>query len=521
MISIGNIVGWQQGSVAMTGVVVDVKDSYAHISPCVVGAGCDHLSVPDLPAKVDCSLVISVALEELWDGGSVSTQSVAAILRRRVLAGVSAVFEHEHSPKFGKFIPGSQHVPVSGKVFDSRDIRTLIDAAMDFWLTSGRYNDEFEKRFADYLGSKYVLTTNSGSSANLLAVTALTSSMLGDARLKPGDEVITVAAGFPTTVNPIIQNGLIPVFVDVDLPTYQIDVTRLEEALSARTRAIVVAHTLGNPADLNALLLFVRKHDLWFIEDCCDALGSTYSLKEDVCLYGNAVRRCGTFGHISTFSFYPAHHITMGEGGALATNSSKLKKIIESFRDWGRDCWCATGCDNTCGGRYDWKLGDLPQGYDHKYVYSHLGYNLKISDMQAAVGCAQLDRLEEYIAIRQTNYETYMECLSGFDHDFVLPQETPGASTSWFGFPITMRYPNRRIELMHYLADRNIGTRLLFGGNLIRQPYFSDIEHRVSGSLENTDTIMNGTFWVGLCQAVSKDMVEYVSESLRRWSKSY
>jgi CDP-6-deoxy-D-xylo-4-hexulose-3-dehydrase len=346
---------------------------------------------------------------------------------------------------------------------------------------------------------------NSGSSANLVAVSALTSPSLGERRLKPGDEVITVAAGFPTTVNPILQNRLVPVFVDVALPTYDIDVSQLERALSSRTRAIVLAHTLGNPFNLDAVVDFARRHDLWLIEDCCDAVGSTYK--------GQLV---GTFGDIATVSFYPAHHITMGEGGAVLTNQPALTKIIESFRDWGRDCWCDPGCDNTCGKRFHWQLGTLPEGYDHKYTYSHIGYNLKLTDMQAAVGLAQLKRLPDFIDRRKQNFARLNERLHGYEEFYMLPEATPKSDPSWFGFPIAVRPESglSRNAVTHFLDQRKIGTRLLFGGNLVRQPAYKDAEFRVLGNLENTDFVMNNVFWVGTYPGLTQDMTDYIAESL-------
>ena len=420
-------------------------------------------------------------------------------LREKILQLVKEYAESEHKPK--EFVSGASVIPPSGKVYGAQEMMNLVDASLDFWLTTGRYNEAFEKRFADFLNVKHVLTTNSGSSADLLAFTALTSPKLGDRALKPGDEVITVAAGFPTTVNPIIQNGLIPVFVDVDIPTYNIAPEQIENAVSEKTRAIMIAHTLGNPFNLDAVMAVAEKHKLWVIEDCCDALGSTYN--------GKLV---GTFGHIGTCSFYPAHHITMGEGGAVFTNDGKLKKIIESFRDWGRDCYCEPGKDNTCGKRFGWQLGDLPAGYDHKYIYSHVGYNLKITDMQAAVALAQMERLPGFIQQRKDNFNYLKNKMSSLSEFLILPESTPNSDPSWFGFPITLKEdaPVARVDLLKYLDQNKIGSRLLFAGNLTKQPYFEGKEYRISGELKNTDLVMNNTFWIGIYPGLSEEMLDFV-----------
>jgi CDP-4-dehydro-6-deoxyglucose reductase, E1 len=403
------------------------------------------------------------------------------------------------------FTPGATVVPPSGKVIGAGELKNMVDASLDGWLTTGRFNEAFEKRFADFVGVPHALTTTSGSSANLLAFTALTSPKLGDRALKPGDEVITVAAGFPTTVNPMLQNGMVPVFVDVDIPTYNIDPQKIEAAVSERTRAIMIAHTLGNPFDLDAVMAVAKKHNLWVIEDCCDALGSRYK--------GQHV---GTFGHIATCSFYPAHHITMGEGGMVFTKDNELRKIIESFRDWGRDCYCPPGCDNTCGKRFGWKLGSLPAGYDHKYTYSHLGYNLKITDMQAACALAQMDRLPEFIEARKHNFAFLKERLKSCEEFLILPEATPGSEPSWFGFPITIRNAAgiNRVDLLKYLDQNKIGTRLLFAGNLTRQPYFEGRTYRVSGDLASTDDVMNSTFWIGVYPGLNEPMLDYVCEKI-------
>lgn len=420
-------------------------------------------------------------------------------LRQEVFKPLRRFFAHKHARQ--KFIPGETLVPVSGKVFDVQEMVNLVDASMDFWLTTGRYAEEFERKLAQRVQARHAILTNSGSSANLLAVSALASPKLEDARLKPGDEVITVAASFPTTVNPIVQQGAIPVFLDVDIPTYTIQAGRIEEAITEKSRAIVVAHTLGNPFDLDTVLKVAKRHHLFVVEDACDALGAMYRGKP-----------VGSLGDLATFSFYPAHQITMGEGGAVATGNSKLKALVESFRDWGRDCWCDPGKDNTCGKRFGWQLGDLPFGYDHKYTYSHLGYNLKATDMQAAVGVAQLEKLDCFIATRKRNFELLHKGLSRFEEFLILPQGTPQADPSWFGFVLTVREgaPFQRETLTAFLESRKIATRLLFAGNITKQPYFHTIPHRVVGNLRNTDLIMNRSFWIGVFPGITEEMVEYV-----------
>ena len=398
------------------------------------------------------------------------------------------------------FVPGSSVVPPSGKIIGAEELKNMVDASLDGWLTTGRFNDEFEKRLAAFLGVKYLITVNSGSSANLVAFSALTSPKLGDRAIKPGDEVIGVAAGFPTSVNPILQFGAVPVFVDVELGTYNIDASKIEAAISPKTKAIMLAHTLGNPYNLEVIVALCKKYNLWLIEDCCDALGSTYN--------GQLV---GTFGDIGTLSFYPAHHITMGEGGAVFTNNPDLKQLAESFRDWGRDCFCQPGKDNTCGRRFCQKLGSLPEGYDHKYTYSHLGYNLKITDMQAACGLAQLDKAPAFIQARKDNFAFLKARLASCEEFLILPQATPGSDPSWFGFPITLREnaPVSRVDLLQYLDQNKVGTRLLFAGNLTKQPYMIGRNFRVSGELTNTDTVMNNTFWIGVQPALTKEMLEF------------
>jgi CDP-6-deoxy-D-xylo-4-hexulose-3-dehydrase len=407
----------------------------------------------------------------------------------------------------GHPIAPGQTIPPSGKVIGAPELVNMVNAALDGWLTTGRFNAEFEKKLAEFLGIRFVLTTNSGSSANLLAFTALTSPLLKDRAIRPGDEVITVAAGFPTTVNPIIQNGAVPVFVDIHIPTYNIDPDHLEAAVSPKTKAVMLAHTLGNPFNLDVVTDFCRRHGLWLIEDCCDALGSTYNGK-----------KVGTFGDIGTLSFYPAHHITTGEGGAVFTSSPVLKRALLAIRDWGRDCFCEPGQDNSCGKRFDWQLGDLPFGYDHKYIYSHLGYNLKLSDMQAACGLAQMDRLDGFIASRRRNFAVLSTALleNNATQTLVLPEASPNSDPSWFGYPITIQ-PNSgvsRRELLQHLDRQKIGTRLLFGGNLLKQPYMIGRHYRVSGSLTATDTVMDHTFWVGIYPGISEAALIHLADQI-------
>jgi CDP-4-dehydro-6-deoxyglucose reductase, E1 len=422
-------------------------------------------------------------------------------LRQQILE-LTAQYSAEAFPAT-EFKPGETQVPVSGKVIDGADMSAVVDSALDSWFTTGRFAADFERKLAQFVGVRCASLVNSGSSANLLAVSALTSPKLGERRLKPGDEVITVAAGFPTTLNPILQNRLVPVFVDVALPTYEIDVSQLEAALSPKTRAVMIAHTLGNVFDLDAVTAFVKKHDLWLIEDCCDALGSTWK-----------GRKVGTFGDIATVSFYPAHHITMGEGGAVLTDKPNLQVLIDSFRDWGRDCWCDPGKDNTCGKRFEWQLGSLPCGYDHKYTYSHIGYNLKATDMQAALGASQIEKLPRFIARRKENFRHLSEALKPMKECLVLPEATPGSDPSWFGFPIGVREdaPFTRQQLTRALEAKKIGTRLLFGGNLLRQPAYENCEHRVIGNLPNTDFAMNNVFWIGVYPGLTTEMLDFVAE---------
>jgi CDP-4-dehydro-6-deoxyglucose reductase, E1 len=420
----------------------------------------------------------------------------------RILELVAEHARERHTPP--AFDPSAPRVPCSGRVFGEEEVVELVRSSLDFWLTAGPEAAAFERRLRGVTGHRHALLVNSGSSANLLALSALTSPRLRGRRLRPGDEVITVAAGFPTTVNPILQNGLVPVFVDVTLPEYNIDVSRLEEAFSERTRAVVVAHTLGNPFDLGAVSAFCERHGLWLVEDCCDALGSTWQ-----------GRRVGTFGDLATLSFYPAHQITLGEGGAVLTNRPMLKKLVESFRDWGRDCWCLPGDENTCGQRFSCQHGSLPYGSDHKYVYSHLGYNLKATDMQAAIGLAQLDRLESFVAARRRNHAFLREALAAHADVLLLPEEAPDTEPSWFGFAITVR-PDAgfsRRDLVTYLHELGVDSRQLFGGNLLRQPAYADVPHRVAGGLETTDMVADRSFWIGCYPGLDRPALEYVAET--------
>ena len=434
------------------------------------------------------------------DGNSLETEGILELVR--------ANFRDRQI--HDKFIRGQSAIPVSGKVLDAEDFVALVESSLDGWLTAGRFHDIFERGLAKYVGVRNAIFVNSGSSANLVALSALTSPKLGKRGLKRGDEVITVAAGFPTTVNPIIQNGLIPVFVDVEIGTYDAIIDQVREAISPKTRAIMMAHTLGNPFDVAQIKAICKEHNLWLVEDSCDALGSTYDGK-----------RTGSFGDTATASFYPAHHITTGEGGAVFVNSPLIKKQVESFRDWGRDCWCATGHDNTCHKRFEWQLGDLPAGYDHKYIYGHIGYNLKATDMQAALGASQLKKLDSFVAARKTNFELLKESLGDIE-DFIMPEATPNSDPSWFGFPITIRPDSGidRTKLLRHLDEKKIGTRLLFAGNLLKQPAYRNIEHRLIGDLKNSDLVMTNTFWLGVYPGLTHEMLNYVSEVVHDFVKA-
>ena len=436
-------------------------------------------------------------------------KSKADQLRAQILDLV----EEYHKEAFPErpFLGGISAVPVSGKVFDEQELRLLVDSSLDFWLTTGRYAEVFEKKFAKFMGMKHAMLCNSGSSANLLGVSALTSDRLGKRALKDGDEVITVAAGFPTTVNPILQNRLVPVFVDAQLETYDASAEKIAEAIGPKTKAIVMAHTLGNPFDLAGVMKLAEEHNLFVIEDTCDAVGATYDGKP-----------VGSFGDISTASFYPAHHMTMGEGGCVMVKKGSMKKIVESFRDWGRDCWCPPGQDNTCNRRFDWQLGELPYGYDHKYAYSHIGYNLKMTDMQAAVGVAQFDKLEGFIEARNKNWSRLKKGLKPLEEFLILPKATKNSKPSWFGFALTVREgaPFTRFELVQYLESRRIGTRQLFGGNLLKQPAYSGLPIRVVGDLKNADIITNSTFWIGVYPGLTKEMIDFMIDTISEFVQS-
>ncbi len=427
-------------------------------------------------------------------------------IRQEISKLVELYASTELAPK--GFVPGESVIPPSGKVIGARELQLMVEASLDGWLTTGRFNAEFEKKLAEFIGVNHLLTVNSGSSANLVAFSTLTSPKLGERAIRKGDEVIGVAAGFPTTVNPIVQFGAVPVFVDVDMKTHNIDADLIEAAITPKTKAIMLAHTLGNPFNLVKVKALCEKYNLWLVEDCCDALGATFE--------GQMV---GTWGDIATLSFYPAHHITMGEGGAVFTNNPTLKMIAESFRDWGRDCYCAPGCDNTCGNRFGQQFGTLPHGYDHKYVYAHLGYNLKITDMQAACGLAQLERAPEFIATRKRNFVLLKERLASLSDFLEIAKPTPNSEPSWFGFPVTLKESSgiQRVDLLKYLDQHKIGTRLLFAGNLTRQPYFENVEYRVVGDLTNTDRTMNQTFWLGVQPALGQEHFDFVGEKLEEF----
>jgi len=447
------------------------------------------------------------------------TKNLEKDLREQAFKAAVKYYEFRHK-RTKPFTPGSR-IAYAGRVFDENEIVNLVDASLDFWLTTGRYANEFEKEFAKFLGLKHCSLTNSGSSANLLAFMALTSPKLGEKRIKKGDEVITVAAAFPTTVSPIIQYGAVPVFVDITLPAYNIDCTQLKKALSKKTKAVMLSHTLGNPFDLQTVKDFCDKHILWLIEDNCDALGSRY-------LYNGNWEYTGTIGHIGTSSFYPPHHITMGEGGAVYSNDAQLKRLIESFRDWGRDCWCPSGHDNTCKRRFKWQLGQLPYGYDHKYIYSHFGYNLKITEMQAAIGCAQLKKLHSFIKARKHNWQLLRDGLKNLSDKFILPEATPNSDPSWFGFLLTVEENAGflRDEIVNYLESRGIQTRMLFAGNLLRHPCFDELRktskrYRVAGKLDNTDMIMKQSFWLGVYPGLDEDQLKYIITSINEFVKGH
>ena len=429
-------------------------------------------------------------------------------IKKEILKNIRKYYKLSFAKK--EFIPGKTYIPIAARVFDEREMTTLSEAVLDFWLTEGRFAKLFEKKFSKLTKVPHVILTNSGSSANLLAFSALTSPKLGKRKIKPGDEIISVAAAFPTTVNPIIQLGCVPVFIDINLETLNIDSSKIEKAITKKTKAIFLAHTLGNPFDVKTIMRIAKKYNLFVIEDSCDALGSSYR--------GQMV---GTFGDIGTFSFYPPHHITMGEGGALVTKNPLLKQIIRSFRDWGRDCWCDTGRDNTCGKRFGWKFGRLPLGFDHKYIYSHVGYNLKLTDMQASIGVAQLDKLPEFIRKRRENFQLLHDGLKKYKNYFILPKPTSGSKPSWFGFPLTIKREVgfSRKEVVEHLEKNKIATRMLFSGNVTKQPYFENINYRISGDLKNTDYAMDNTFWIGVFPGINKKMIGYIIRTFDNFFK--
>jgi CDP-4-dehydro-6-deoxyglucose reductase, E1 len=457
--------------------------------------------------KIDNKKALDI--ENILKNSLVDKDDESSELRQQILQLVKNYSKIAHTKKI--FNPGSSLIPVSGRTYNDLDLKMLVASSLDFWLTAGRFNKKFEEHLAQFLNVDFTLTVNSGSSANLIAVSSLTSDTLGERALKPGDEIITVAAGFPTTVNPIIQNNLIPVFVDVNIPEYSPDIDSIKKAITNKTKAIIFAHTLGNPFQIIEVMEIAKKHNLWVIEDCCDALGSTVN--------GQHV---GTFGDIGTLSFYPAHQITMGEGGAIFTNNSNLKRIMESFRDWGRDCFCEPGKNNTCGKRFEWKLGDLPFGYDHKYTYSNPGYNLKITEMQAAIGVAQLTHLPEFIKKRKINFRLLTEGLEIFNNHLILPKATPNSEPSWFGFPITVKENTlfSKNELISFLNSKLIDTRSIFAGNITKQPYFKNVQHKIVGNLTNTDIIMNNSFWIGVYPGITEEMIEYVIKQFEQFFKS-
>lgn len=447
-------------------------------------------------------------IENLFENSLIDKDDKSSNIRKEILQLVKKYSTISHAKKI--FHPGSSIIPVSGRTYDELDLEMLVSSSLDFWLTTGRFNKKFEENLSQFLKTNFTMTVNSGSSANLLAVSSLTSESLGERALKPEDEVITVAAGFPTTVNPIIQNNLVPVFIDVKIPTYDPDLEHIEKAITNKTKAIMFAHTLGNPFQIIEVMEIAKKHNLWVIEDCCDALGSTVN--------GQHV---GTFGDIGTLSFYPAHQITMGEGGAIFTNNSNLKRIIESFRDWGRDCFCEPGKNNTCGKRFEWQLGELPYGYDHKYIYSHIGYNLKITEMQAAIGVAQLSHLSQFIEKRKINFELLKKGLRFFEDYLILPETSTINEPSWFGFPITVKENSSfsKNQLVSFLNSKLIDTRAIFAGNITKQPYFKNIKYKVVGELKNTDIIMNNSFWIGIYPGITEVMIQYTIKQFENFFK--
>ncbi|RCX19013.1 CDP-6-deoxy-D-xylo-4-hexulose-3-dehydrase [Fontibacillus phaseoli] len=471
-----------------------------------------HVELTDIDLNtslyLDIRTKIDIDLKEVEKVSKLQHKDLERIKRLEILFKVEEYYDLFHSDRGKNFDSEKSPVVYGGRVYDEKEMRSLVDSSLDFWLTAGRYNKQFEKEFAEYLGVRYALLTNSGSSANLLAFSALTSPKLKEKRIMPGDEVITVAAGFPTTVNPIVQNGAVPVFIDVELGTYNIRVEKIEGAITPKTKAIMVAHTMGNPFELDKVMEIADKYGLWVIEDNCDALGSIYNGK-----------LTGTYGHIGTSSFYPPHHMTMGEGGAVYTNNALLKSIIESFRDWGRDCWCPSGCDNTCNKRFGWELGSLPYGYDHKYTYSHIGYNLRVTEMQAAIGVEQLKKVPSFTEARKANFKRLYEGLKELDEFLILPHATNNSDPSWFGFIMTVRDGAHftKNEIVNFLETNRIQTRMLFAGNLTRQPSFQGVNYRIHGELTNTDKILNDTFLIGVYPGLTDAMIDYVIDKIRKF----
>lgn len=508
MIRVGSVVNTQNNCLGV--VIEELADMFTVIMANKDGAVENDFQL-SLRTEDEQTLLVDIRNKNSMPGGgltlhgAVIANDLEKLLRKDILSKVDLYYHLFHEKK-DTFDPNSDSLAYGGRVYDEREMMSLVDSSLDFWLTAGRYNKQFEKEFAEHLGVKYALLTNSGSSANLLAFSTLTSPKLGDRRITPGDEVITVAAGFPTTVAPIIQNGAIPVFVDVDLGTYNIMIDRIESAITTRTKAIMVAHTMGNPFKVDKIMELAEKYGLWVIEDNCDALGSKYNGK-----------LTGTFGHIGTSSFYPPHHMTMGEGGAVYTNNAQLKMIIESFRDWGRDCWCPSGCDNTCKKRFGWQLGSLPEGYDHKYTYSHIGYNLRVTEMQAAIGVEQLKKVPSFTQARKNNFNRLLNGLADLNEYFILPRATENSDQSWFGFILTIKDHGKfsRNEIVNYLESNRIQTRMLFAGNLIRQPAFENVNYRIHGDLNNTDKILNDTFLIGVYPGLTNEMIDYVIANIR------
>lgn len=507
---LGDLVEFQ----GQIGLVYEVREDKVQVLECAESGPGVEITGEDVDSNLGTPLFVTTKMLLVDKGGvrrigRLSSRKIDEVLRQLAYDVVDKHYAAVHSGE--GFVPGETYIRYAGRVYDEEEMRALADATLDHWLTSGRFAQQFCDELSEFLGVKHCLLTNSGSSANLLAVCALTSPRLEDRRLKEGDEVITPACTFPTTVNPIVQNNLVPVFVDVDVGTYNLQVDKIEDALSPRTRAILLPHTLGNPFDLDKVLHICKKHDLWLIEDNCDALGSTYNGKYT-----------GTLGDIGTISFFPAHHITMGEGGALITNDTQLKRAIVSFRDWGRDCWCDPGHDNTCGKRFEWQLGSLPYGYDHKFIYSHIGYNLKVTDMQAAVGVAQMKKLPQFIEARKENWKKLYDGLKDYEDYFVLPRTEEGSDPSWFGFVLTVREdaPFSRNEITSYLEENKIATRLVFSGNIIRHPSFEGVRYRIFDDLANTDFIMNNSFWIGVYPGLTDEMIDYVLGTFKEFMES-